>query len=77
MQTHYRHINAQEVVHHIFYGESSSAATSFGVNLHIYFFSENSQLLPIFVLTLGLLVSSADNIFNQFGPRSGSTKRRA
>ena len=29
------------------------------------------------VLTFCLLVSSADNIYKQYGPRSGPTKRRA
>ena len=95
-----------------FYSENSPAATSFGVNLHIflqwkqpschlfgcylthiftvktaqlpplvftytYFTAKTAQLPPLWVLTLCLLVSSADNLGKQFGPRSGPTKRRA
>ena len=38
---------------------------------------KTAQLPPLWVLNLCLLVSSADNLCKQFGPRSGLTKRRA
>ena len=38
---------------------------------------KTAQLPPLWAFTLCLLVSSADNLFKQLGPRSGLTKRRA
>ena len=39
--------------------------------------SSKGSALNVSHLTLCLLVSSADNLYKQFGPRSGPTKRRA
>ena len=48
----------------------------FGVNLHI-FTVQTAKLPPLLVSIFCLLVSSADNLCKQIGPRSGLTKRRA
>ena len=61
---------------HTFYSENSPTATSF-VLTYTYSTVKTAQLPPLWAFTLCLIVSCADNLCKQLGPRSGQIKRRA